>query len=256
MNPYLEHPDLWPDVHHKLIQALAESLSVQLPPRYHAVIRRRIYRVTGEDALVVGTSEVTHAAPSGAPAAQPVATGIGLATRVAQPISVYVPVPQEIREDYIEIIAPTLGEVITVIEVLTPQKKRSGRGRKTYEQHRESILGSPTHFVEIDLLRGWEPIAVYGPDHESDYRILVSRSEQRPKADLYTWNVNDPIPLTWLPLTDIQEEFLIDLKPVLDQVCRRSDYDAVIDYQREPLPPLPDTSSCWLTMFLSQLGLR
>jgi hypothetical protein len=278
MNPYLEHPDLWPDVHRRFIQVLAEVLANQVPDCYEVAVRKRIYRVSGEDALVVGHPGLTvhptpplnnqatpkHSSALNKSAAQAAKYGhsngnspsVTLTERSTQPIPVYVPVPQDVREDYIEIVEPGAGEVVTVIEVLTPKKKRAGRGRITYEQHRESILGSPTHFVEIDFLRGWEPTAVYGPDGDSDYRILISRSEQRPKADLYTWNVNDPIPVLQLPLRRAQECSGIDLKQILDKAYERSGYDLIIDYRREPLPPLRDAEAHWLAMFLKQLGLR
>lgn len=273
MNPYLEHPDLWPDVHQRFIKALADLLETQMPNHYDVVIRKRIYRVSGEDSLVVGHPEnltVRHIAPAKREVRQAVTrqatqnghsqnvkvNAVSLACRATQPIPVYVPVPQDVRENYIEIIEPEAGEVVTVIEVLTPKKKRAGRGREMYDQHRESILGSPAHFIEIDLLRGWEPTAVYGPDEDSDYRLLISRSEQRPKAELYAWNVNDPIPLFQLPLRRPQDALVIDLKQVLDHAYERSGYDLVIDYRREPLPPLREEETHWLSMFLQQLGLR
>ena len=43
-----------------------------------------------------------------------------------------------------------------------------------------------THWVEIDLLRGGEPMAVdmRGQNVASHYRILISRAEHRPRAML------------------------------------------------------------------------
>ena len=253
MNPYLEHPDLWPEVHQRLIQALADQLEQQLPSQYEVAVRKRIYRVSAEDELVVGQSEPVQSTLTELEGA--VQNGSTVAVR-SQPIPVYVPIPQEVREDYIEICEPGAGEVITVIEVLTPKKKRAGRGRELYEQHREAILGSPAHFVEIDLLRGWEPLSVYGPDGDCDYRILVSRSELRPKAELYAWLVNDPIPLFSLPLMRSQEGLVMDLKQALDKACDRSGYDLIVNYQKAPLPPLRREETYWLDKFLQQLGLR
>lgn len=254
MNPYLEHPDLWPEIHPRLIKALAERLGQQLPTRYEVAVRKRIYRVSAEDELVVGQLEPLEVGRK-AQSSGSTRNGSAVAIR-SQPIPVYVPVPQEVQEDYIEICEPEAGEVVTVIEVLTPKKKRAGRGRELYEQHRESILGSPAHFVEIDLLRAWEPLSVYGPDGESDYRILVSRSELRPRAELYAWLVNDPMPLFSLPLMRSQEGLIMDLKQALDKACDRAGYDLIIDYQKAPLPPLRREETHWLEKFLQQLGLR
>jgi hypothetical protein len=35
MDPYLEHPSLWPDVHNRLIAAIADDLSEHVAPRYY-----------------------------------------------------------------------------------------------------------------------------------------------------------------------------------------------------------------------------
>ncbi len=53
--------------------------------------------------------------------------------------------------------------------------------------------------VEIDLLRAGEPKPIAG-SVRSDYRILVSRADQRPQADLYAFNLSDRIPRFLLPL--------------------------------------------------------
>ena len=168
------------------------------------------------------------------------------------PISVLVPVPQKIYETYLEIVDAN-GDIVTVIEALSPKKKRPGRGRTLYERQRETIFGSPSHFVEIDLLRGWEPPSIYGPDESGDYRMLISRSEQRPRAQLYTWNVMEAIPALPLPLSG-HDELLIDLKAVVDQACDRT--DLLVNYQQNPLPPLRHHESIWLEEFLQQVGMR
>jgi hypothetical protein len=38
MNPYLEAPSLWPEVHHWLIMELARSLNQAITPKYRAVV--------------------------------------------------------------------------------------------------------------------------------------------------------------------------------------------------------------------------
>src|SRR5438067_1357388 len=43
MDPYLEHPALWPGVHNGLIAALLAQLQPLLMPRYVAAIEQRVY---------------------------------------------------------------------------------------------------------------------------------------------------------------------------------------------------------------------
>ncbi|MFM2431753.1 MAG: hypothetical protein RLZZ511_2966 [Cyanobacteriota bacterium] len=38
MNPYLENPELWREVHHRLISAIAASIIAHLPPTYRVAI--------------------------------------------------------------------------------------------------------------------------------------------------------------------------------------------------------------------------
>ena len=273
MNPYLEHPDLWPQVHQKMIQALADTLENQLPSQYQVRLRERHYRVSGEDSLVVGSPGLSWSdvSDSFATEAQPIPGTTAYlnaqefaqndepsllteksCTDATQPISVLIPVPQKIQESYLEVIDDS-GAVVTIIEALSPKKKRPGRGRMMYERHREAIFGSRIHFVEIDLLRGWEPASVYGPDEAGDYRILISRSEQRPRAELYAWKVTEPIPQIVLPLSGYGEMPLC-LKEVVDRACDRT--DLLVNYQQDPLPPLRHQESLWLENFLQQVGMR
>lgn len=253
MNPYLEHPDLWPEIHPQLISELARLLQKDVSERYSVLMRQRVYRVSGEDSLVVG--QLAHDIPKRSSETS------SSSHSAQQPMPTYIAVPQTIKEDYIEIVDCQIGRTVTIIEVLTPQKKRPGRGRESYEQRCEAIFGSDTHFVEIDLLRGWEPISAYAPS-DIDYRVLVSRSDQRPKADLYAWQVNAPIPPLMLPLNcsqddaDAQAYCTVDLKRALDQACIKSACNSLIDYERAPIPPLPPEANQWLTALLEQSGLR
>lgn len=269
MNPYLEHPDLWPTVHRKFIKAITNRLTHQLAPIYQVRLCERHYHVSGEDSLVVGSPGFSWRADSNIQRRDIESTDIAISLPSAslaptpngeapaqippkRPISVLVPVPQKIYETYLEIVNAA-GEVITVIEALSPKKKRPGRGRGLYERQRETIFGSPSHFVEIDLLRGWEPPSIYGPDESGDYRILISRSEQRPRAELYTWNVTEPIPAINLPLSG-DDELPLSLKPMVDEACDRT--DLLVNYQQSPLPPLRFEESLWLEDFLQQVGMR
>ncbi len=43
MDPFLERPSLWPDVHNRLIAAASDLLVAQLRPRYFVRIEERVY---------------------------------------------------------------------------------------------------------------------------------------------------------------------------------------------------------------------
>jgi hypothetical protein len=60
MDPYLEHPSAWTNVHHRLITAIADDLAPKLLPKYQSLVEERIYQVEGQDAILVGAPDVTN----------------------------------------------------------------------------------------------------------------------------------------------------------------------------------------------------
>jgi hypothetical protein len=193
MNPYLEHPEIWPGVHLLLIAAIAESLAPQLRPKYSVSVEVRMYETTGEQSLLVEIPDV--AVQRQVQDLDREMSNIAIAEPLAKPIKVTVPVPETVRQGYLEIREVTTKEVVTVIELLSPVNKRPGRGRQSYENKRQRILSSSTHLVEIDLLRAWELMPIFANEIQSYYRILVSRGDCRPSADLYAFNLRQVISL-------------------------------------------------------------
>lgn len=89
-----------------------------------------------------------------------------------------------------------------------------------------------------------------------DYRILVSRSHDRPTADLYGFNLIDRIPAFPLPLKSPDPEPIVDLNQLLAQVYERGGYEVVIDYGLSPVPPLNREQTDWLDALLKNQGVR
>jgi hypothetical protein len=210
MDPYLEHPALWPDVHQRLIVALADSLGPTLRPRYRVAVEERVYVTDVEGPLFIGRPDVS-VVNAGPP------TGMGTSAPIAlvEPRVVEVPLPDRIREGYLEVRDIATGQVVTMVELLSPTNKRAGEGRRLYEEKRLQVLGTRIHLVEIDLLRGGEPMKMWGDGKDSHYRILVSRADRRPRADLYAFNLRDLIPPFSFPLRPGDEEPMVALGTLL-----------------------------------------
>lgn len=261
MDPYLEHPALWPDVHNRLLVAIANALTPVLRPRYYVAIEERTYTAGPGGLLFVGRPDVTVVGPPvrekghRAPQAIPVMTDTLTAPVVPGVLTVAVPMPDIVREIYLEVREPATGEVITVVEILFPTNKRPGEGRRLYEEKRLLTLGTRTHLVEIDLLREGEPMPMEIPEPapQAGYRILVSRSGHRPQALLYTFTVRDPIPVFPLPLRSGDEEPPVDLGTLLQEVYDRAGYDLRVDYRGQPTPPLGEEEARWADRLLRQL---
>lgn len=143
------------------------------------------------------------------------------------------PIAQEVSERYIEIRSIETKRVITVIELLSPANKRSGEGRRQYIAKRlakrQRVLNSSTHFIEIDLLRTGETMLVIGRPAKT-YRILVSRWNERPSAERYSFGLRKPIPQFTIPLSEGDDEPIADLTKLLASVCSDTDIDSTIDY--------------------------
>ncbi len=251
MDPYLENPDLWPGVHNRLIVALADELAPRLRPRYFVSVEERAYWDDFGDLQFAGRPDI-------------LVSGIPTPTAMAQPsaaprsdvITVTLPIPDEITETYLEIHATGEDRVITVLEILSPSNKRRGRGREMYEEKRSLVLTSGTHLVEVDLLRAGEPMRMGRNGSHSHYRILISRSYRRPRADLMPFNVRQPIPAFDLPLQRDDDEPRVELNRILHELYDRAGYDLRINYRGDPEPPLEGDDAAWMDALLREVKLR
>lgn len=236
MNPYLENPELWSEVHFGLIAVLARSLNSIITPKYRAAVEKRVYL----DSLLVGIPDVS-VFRRGTEAVKP---NLVMAT-LSEPLIVTVPTVEETQERFLEIREVGTGTVVTVVEVLSPKNKRSGAGKVKYDAKRQLVLNSTAHLVEIDLLRTGEPKPVAG-GVLSDYRILVSRANRRPAAELYPFNLRDGIPCFLLPLQAGDEEPIVNLQMVLEQVYHEAALDLAIAYNEQPVPAVSDDDFAWM----------
>jgi Protein of unknown function (DUF4058) len=238
MNPYLEAPALWSEVHSWLIVELARMLNQQIIPKYRAAVEKRVY----EESILVGIPDVSVVRQS---RAVPVTATPTATATLSQPILVALPESETTIERYLEVREVATGEVVTVVEILSPKNKRAGEGRDQYLHKRQKVLGSQSHLVEIDLLRGGEalPMQDAGTSH---YRVLVSRVEQRPIGELYPFNLRDRLPYFGLPLRSNDELVSIDLNVLMQTVYESAALDLAIDYGQQPKPGLSQDDFDWV----------
>ncbi|MCC3572089.1 MAG: DUF4058 family protein [Microcoleus sp. PH2017_40_RAT_O_B] len=230
----------------------------QISPKYEVAIDKRIYEITDPndsngDSLLVGIPNVAIKRQSNTP---DVPTRSVATVSIALPTTVKVPIPEKIKQTYLEVREMATKQVVTAIEILSPVNKRSGDGRITYLKKRQSILGSLTHLVEIDLLRKWEPMPILDSAIQSDYRVLVSRSDSRPFAELYAFNLRDSLPVLPLPLREEDVEPIVNLPELFAGIYDRAGYDYRIDYDRDPVPSLLEENRVWAKELLQETGLR
>jgi Protein of unknown function (DUF4058) len=193
MNPYLEQPALWPEVHKRLIVALADELNPLLNPTYRVAIEEQ-YLTEKEES-----------------------------------------------QWYLKIYCTETKAVITIIKFLAHEQHLN-------QQFRDPVLNSKTHLIEIDLLRRNQPmpLAESTPQTPGTYRILISRSDDRPQALLYEFGIRQPIPTFVMPLADTNTpEPLVAIQQLIEGLYDRAGFDMDIDYSQQPTPSLGDEDWQW-----------
>lgn len=256
MDPYLEEPALWPGVHQRLITYASDVMEPALRPRYHALIGERIYLVEPPQSIYPDIVLVQRTTPS-----EPWGGGGVAVADVDAPVLLEIP-PQEMREVFIEIVYTTNGEVVTVIEVLSPSNKTPGEGRDLYLRKQRQLLSSPVHLVEIDLLRSGSH-ALTIPQHALanlgkpwHSLVCVSRAPRRYRFELYPASLRRRLPRIAVPLHAPDPDIALDLQAIFTRGYDNGGYEDFIDYRREPAVPLPPDDAAWADALLREQGRR
>lgn len=215
----------------------------------------RIYETSGEKSTLIGIPDNIIAKSSETSIKSP-ESNLAVAAPSTQPLTIELALAETIKQGYLEVRRVGTGEVVTEIEIISPINKNTGEGRIKYEKKRQQILSSYTNFVEIDLLPQGNSMITLNQNIEHDYCILVSPSNQRPQAYLYTFKIQDMIPVFTLPLLPEDSEIILDLQSILHQVYDQGRYDLIIDYQQKIIPALSKTDTIWAENILNKQGLR
>ncbi|BAU14875.1 hypothetical protein LEP3755_54300 [Leptolyngbya sp. NIES-3755] len=250
MDPYLEYPAFWSSFHTRFIVAIADAIEPQLSSNYYVEVESRTYQSEADEEILIGIPDaIVFAEKSNRPARSTSETAVA-----TQPETVLVPLPIEVKERYLEVREMDTDDVIAVIELLSPTNKRAKDGRAEYEKKRRQILSSQTHLVVIDLLRAAKPMAMQGVQTPSPYRILISRSSERPRANLYPVMLDRALPSLPIPLKGGETEPIVELQTVFTQVYDRARYASRIDYT-QPLPPpmLSKADQDWVETLLASM---
>lgn len=252
MDPYLENPSEWPDFHLEIISAIKQALNDHLLPRYHARAEDRVY-ISRED----DSGRQMYVADVAVHVESDIIRQPSSATTVAAPIETITMLEEEVREHYLAIYDNQQRAVVTVIEVLSPTNKLVGsEGYLSYRAKRADLQRSSTNLVEIDLLRTGAKTLRVPQVVQSDYYVHVSKHWARPQGSVWPIQLTQALPKIAIPLAVGDTDITLDLQAVLNAVYERSRYGSVINYQREPVPPLPPHYVQWADALLREKGLR
>lgn len=245
MDPYLESPEIWPDVHHELISQIRAALNPRLASHYVARVELRVYISDdddpGREALVPDVRIEMDPKQKGAKKSK---SNGGLA--IAEPLIVTTLFDEEIEEAYLAIKHVESESLVAIIEVLSPSNKiRGSSGRKSFMQKRHQIVNSEVHWVEIDLLRAGTPTMRRPLRTPCDYSVMVSRAGQRTRARYWPISIRQALPVVEIPLRGKDPDVPLDLGAVLAAAYDRAAYDRSLDYTKEPKPALEGADARW-----------
>jgi hypothetical protein len=256
MDPWLEHPDLWPDVHNSLITAIRDELMPKVLPRYVVRVEARTTLLTGLDVdLLYRPDLAVRSANLSGPT-----NGAGVAISEpprAKPFHVVVSMEDdEIEETFLTVQELPDRKLVTVIEVLSPTNKKTKDARAEYLGKRRNLIRAGVNFVEIDLLRSGEPMPVRNCHLQNDYRALVCRPRLGRTAELYGFSYTVPIPDIPIPVLPGDAEPTLELNRVLHSLIDRARYDLSIDYRLPPEPPLRTEDEPWAAAIIAGASVR
>ena len=257
MDPYLEDPEIWPDVHLGMIAAVRADLQARLPSRYRARIDARLVIEEPEPYSYrpdVSVAEVSEPEAHYATTADP-----GTRITADEPVTV-VASAEPIRQGFIEIRFAHGGEVVTVIEILSPSNKSRGHGRREYLQKQQDLLDSDIHLVEIDLLRDGEHTIAAPPqslkDLTGDYWGCVHRAEHGREFEIYPVPIRERLPRVKVPLRAPDPDVVLDLPAAFSRCYHEAGYERDVDYTGDPAVPLRPEDKEWASALLTAAGPR
>jgi len=186
-----------------------------------------------------------------------VAPAADMATlEVDTPVVLAIP-PVEHREPFLEIVHTAGGEVITVIEVLSPANKTPGEGHRLYRRKQQEILDSPAHLIEIDFLsQGLHTVAIseeaVASLKEQRYLVSVNRATERYQFELYPVPLQRRLPRIGVPLREPDPDVVLDLQAVFTRCYDNGGYEDFVDYHRPPPVSLSPEETAWLESLLGK----
>lgn len=235
MDPYLESPTHWSDLHARFINVLSEVIADRLPKNYFARLGEDVWLIQPEISMRQGREPdvlVSHDPSRSGGNASAVVGGVR-----REPMSLAnVEYLDPHTEAFIEIIRLPEQQVVTVLELLSPTNK-SGDGQGFYLEKWQQLIHQKIHLIELDLIRAGRRLELNRPLPQGDYYAFVSRSDRRPLCDVYPWTVQDALPVLPIPLLSPDPDIEIDLEAAFQMVYQRGRYERLVRYDQPPPPP-------------------
>lgn len=253
MDPNLEKRSIWPGVHQRLITYISEAIQPLIRPKYIATIGERIQLAESRHSYIPDVFLLHRLR-------EPSTTLAIAGEMVADEPQTTTYFDEARLVPYIEIIQPDTGEVVTVIEVLSPANK-VGDGRDQYLQKQAELLDTRANLVEIDLLGYGYPTVlarntIITEPADWRYLITISRADRRKHLEFYAVPLRERLPRCRIPLRPPDPDVVLNLPAVFTRCYDVGGYDLLIDYSQPPDVPLSEAELVWLQETLTNQTLR
>ncbi len=213
MDPFLESPDLWPAFHRQMIAALLDVLNQMIAALLDVLKLGDRYRVRlGERRYA---TEPTPDQPGN----------------------------DERYEEYIEIHEAKTGDLVTLMDLVSPANKTTAAGRQAYLHTRQQAQEANASLVEIDLVLQGQPTLDYSREGlpDWDYAVTVTRTAQPDRYEIYTATLQKRLPRFRLPLASDDRDAVIDLQAVFTKVFAQGGFSGKIHYRPEAVAGLKES---------------
>jgi Protein of unknown function (DUF4058)/Protein of unknown function (DUF2934) len=161
----------------------------------------------------------------------------------------------ECMEEYIEIVERNGGDLVTLVDVVSPANKTTEFGRQAYLETRTQARVKNASVVEIDLTLQGRPTLDYSRDGlpEWDYAVSVTRASQPERYEIYTAMLQKRLPRFKIPLASTDRDTVLDLQETFARVYDQGGFAGKIDFGREPATGLADGTRQRLREWLDQV---
>ena len=259
MNPFMEVT--WPDVHFRLIASMLDELGMELPDDLAAKAEEQVDVFTSPNASPrktrpdIAILETTDRWERGLPPVWTPPSGEGALVATEPELLTM----EEPPERWIGVRTAS-GELITVIEVLSPANKTTHR--EAYRVKRANYVASGVNVVEIDLLRSGLPSVDVNDEYRREryvplgehYLICASRGIFPDRREIYPCKLRERLPVIRIPLRVTDPDVPLDLQALVDR-CYTTGRYWMLDYAR-PLDPLfGEDDAGWIAARLKSAGL-
>lgn len=261
MDPFLESPAHWPDLHDRLAASISAILNESLPSSYYAQLaNREQVGVFTEDKVCRIIPDVAIGRFEHATNFKSGESSTAVLDRPRTDLSefeIYEVIVDRETISFVEVRDARRGhEIVTVIEIISPSAKQPGRDLEDYLKKRSELLESATSLIEIDLLRKgrrlWAGMSLEQQFQRTmrptDYVAVVNRGWDRPRDityPIFRAPLQSSLPVIPVPLRQGEAEIPLDLQFGFNRAYREGPYSRSIDYAQLQDAELPEELADW-----------